>query len=59
MLVQNHLENPYLQGVVVNAHDITERKTLEHQLRYQALHDSLTDLPNRRLFIQRLETGTS
>jgi diguanylate cyclase (GGDEF)-like protein/PAS domain S-box-containing protein len=55
--VQNHLEHPYLQGIVINAHDITERKTLEHQLRYQALHDPLTDLPNRRFFAQRLETA--
>ena len=55
--VQNHLAHPYLRGLVVNAHDITQRKTLEHQLRYQALHDPLTDLPNRRLFAQRLETA--
>jgi diguanylate cyclase (GGDEF)-like protein/PAS domain S-box-containing protein len=55
--VQNHLDHPHLQGIVVNAHDITERKTLEHQLRYQALHDPLTDLPNRRFFAQRLETA--
>jgi diguanylate cyclase (GGDEF)-like protein/PAS domain S-box-containing protein len=34
--------------------DVTERKALEEQLRYQAFHDSLTDLPNRALFLERL-----
>ncbi len=35
--------------------DITERKKLEEQLEYLALHDPLTGLPNRRLFMNRLE----
>jgi diguanylate cyclase (GGDEF)-like protein/PAS domain S-box-containing protein len=35
--------------------DITERKALEERLEYQAFHDSLTDLPNRTLFLDRLE----
>jgi len=34
--------------------DVTERKVLEEQLRYQAFHDSLTNLPNRALFLKRL-----
>ena len=42
----------YWQGIFM---DITERKVLEEQLEYQALHDSLTGLPNRALFMDRLE----
>ncbi len=35
--------------------DITERKKMEQQLLHDALHDSLTGLPNRALFMDRLE----
>ncbi len=34
--------------------DISKRKGVEHQLDYQAHHDSLTGLPNRAFFMQRL-----
>ncbi len=35
--------------------DVTQRKALEDELAYQAFHDSLTGLPNRALFLNRLE----
>lgn len=35
--------------------DITSRKTAEEQLQYDAFHDALTGLPNRALFMDRLE----
>lgn len=41
--------------VVGTVQDITERKALERQLEHQALHDPLTQLPNRLLFMDRLE----
>lgn len=34
--------------------DITERKKAEEQIRKLAFHDSLTNLPNRRLLVERL-----
>jgi GGDEF domain-containing protein len=42
-------------GVSTIARDITERKALEQQLMHQAFHDPLTQLPNRALFMDRLE----
>ena len=52
---KNLLDDPSVGGIVVNYHDITDRRSLEDQLRYQAFHDSLSGLPNRALFMDRLD----
>ncbi len=41
-------------GIVTLCEDITERKRVEEQLERQALYDTLTELPNRTLFNDRL-----
>ena len=40
--------------VIVNR-DITERKRAEEQLEHNLFHDPMTGLPNRRLFLDRLQ----
>ena len=54
-VVNNLLDHPPVRGVVINSWDVTERKALVEQLSYQAFHDLLTGLPNRALFMDRLE----
>ena len=44
-----------LIGAVVLLHDVTEMRGLDRQMSYQATHDALTGLVNRREFERRLE----
>jgi diguanylate cyclase (GGDEF)-like protein len=53
--VVNLLDEPDVRGIVVNLHDITDRKLAEEELAHQAFHDSLTGLANRALFRDRVE----
>ncbi len=47
------------QQYLAQMQDITERKRLEAQLRHDALHDTLTGLPNRALLLDRLDQALS
>ncbi len=42
-------------GWISHIIDVTTRKRLEHDLSWRAHHDALTGLPNRALFMRRLE----
>jgi diguanylate cyclase (GGDEF)-like protein/PAS domain S-box-containing protein len=44
-----------ITGAVVLLHDVTELRGIARQMSYQATHDALTGLVNRRAFEQQLE----
>lgn len=46
-----------VRQVICTISDVTERKALEEQLAYRAYHDVLTGLPNRALFLDRLQNA--
>lgn len=48
-----------LYGVLGIARDITRRKAAEDEIRHLAFYDSLTELPNRRLLLDRLQHALS
>jgi diguanylate cyclase (GGDEF)-like protein/PAS domain S-box-containing protein len=50
----NLMDDPAIGGIIVNTRDVSERKLLEQQLKYQAFHDPLTGLANRMLFLDRV-----
>lgn len=51
------VEDGAVTGAMVTFIDITERKAAAAQILHLALHDPLTQLPNRRLLHDRLEQG--
>lgn len=49
-------EDNKIKHLTVVARDVTDRKESEQMIYHLAYHDVLTDLPNRRLFMKRLES---
>ncbi len=46
--------NSKFAGYMLMCEDVTEQRRAAELIEYQASYDSLTDLPNRRLFVDRL-----
>jgi diguanylate cyclase (GGDEF)-like protein/PAS domain S-box-containing protein len=55
VVVRNLLADPAVRGLVVNHHDVTERRQFQAQLAYGAAHDPLTGLANRAAFRAALD----
>jgi diguanylate cyclase (GGDEF)-like protein/PAS domain S-box-containing protein len=49
------LHEPDVAGIVLTIRDVSDQRELQQQLTQQALCDTLTQLPNRALFHDRLE----
>jgi diguanylate cyclase (GGDEF)-like protein/PAS domain S-box-containing protein len=48
-------DDPQVGGIALMTRDVSRRRALEDQLRHSASHDTLTELPNRALFYDRVE----
>ena len=55
LILTNLADDPSVGGIVATARNIEERKAFERQLTRRAFYDSLTGLPNRLLFHDRLD----
>jgi diguanylate cyclase (GGDEF)-like protein/PAS domain S-box-containing protein len=54
VVATNLVDNTAVNGVVLNARDVTDRVHAAARLRERAFHDELTGLPNRALMLERL-----
>jgi diguanylate cyclase (GGDEF)-like protein/PAS domain S-box-containing protein len=53
----NQMHNPALNGVVINARDVSDTRAFQEQLAHEASHDALTGLPNRRRMQDALDAS--
>jgi diguanylate cyclase (GGDEF)-like protein/PAS domain S-box-containing protein len=54
-IISNLTTDPAVAGLVFNTRDVTDRYRLEKELEQRAFYDSLTGMPNRAVFRDRLE----
>ncbi len=55
----NLLHDAAVEGIVLTARDVSDRRELEERLHHQAFHDSLTGLPNRAMFMERVRVASA
>jgi diguanylate cyclase (GGDEF)-like protein/PAS domain S-box-containing protein len=55
--VTDLVDEPSVQGIVLNSRDVSERRELQERLSHQAFHDVLTGLPNRARFMEALQAA--
>ncbi len=51
--VEDLTDEPSVGGLVLTAHDVTDRIALQREMVHRAVHDPLTGLPNRTLLTDR------
>jgi diguanylate cyclase (GGDEF)-like protein/PAS domain S-box-containing protein len=57
VVAANELTDEPTPRLVLSCHDISERKAFERELTRRAFHDPLTSLPNRALFLSRVDNA--
>ena len=55
--ITNLLDDPSVNGLVLNTRDVHDAHELQNQLVHEAYHDALTQLSSRALFRERLEAA--
>jgi len=50
----NLISNPVIEGFVEYSRDVSDKKSIENQLKHEAYFDTLTKITNRQWFINRL-----
>jgi diguanylate cyclase (GGDEF)-like protein/PAS domain S-box-containing protein len=55
VIATNLLSDDTVEGIVLTLRDVSERRSLEEELKHQAFHDGLSGLANRALFTDRLD----
>jgi diguanylate cyclase (GGDEF)-like protein/PAS domain S-box-containing protein len=54
ILFTNLVDDEHVGGILLNARDVSERKSFEAELAHQAFHDPVTGLANRAMFAEQV-----